>query len=50
MLLLGRTEADLRASWQAASAGVRPVLPLSEAIDFSGNQNDSPELSDKRVR
>jgi hypothetical protein len=39
LLLLGRTEADLRASWQAASVGVRPVLPLSEVIDFFGGQS-----------
>ncbi len=50
LLLLGRTETDLRASWQAAYAGVRPVLPLNETIDFFGDKNDPPELGDKRVR
>lgn len=50
VLLLGRTEADLRASWQAASAGIRPLLPLSEAIEFFGDRHDQPEPGDKGVQ
>jgi hypothetical protein len=48
-LLLARTKADLRASWQAVSAGIRPVPPLSEATDFFGGKSDHPELGDKHV-
>jgi hypothetical protein len=48
-LLLGRIEADLRASWQAVSTGVHLVLFLSEVTDFFDNKNDASAQDDKRV-
>jgi hypothetical protein len=34
ILLFGRTDKDLEAAWIAASKGFRPIMPLSETIDF----------------
>lgn len=34
ILLFGRTQKDLESAWNAMSKGFRPILPLSETVDF----------------
>ncbi|MGH7490825.1 MAG: hypothetical protein ACREOO_00370 [bacterium] len=50
ILLLGRTETDLRGAWQAASTGTRTILPLTEAIDFFGGKNEPHALGHSGVQ
>ena len=44
ILLLGRDPSDLASAWRAMSMGVRPMLPLTETVDFDSGGNPSPVI------